>query len=107
MKKEYNELMNLLDQKKALDIKYYDVSKTSPFNDLVIIATVSNSRQLEALANEIEDFLEVNKLPVHHIEGTKESGWMIIDAYDVLVHLFTSSERERVKLDTLLENNHK
>jgi ribosome-associated protein len=98
-----NELTKFLDDKKAEDIINFDVKESSPFFENIIIATAMNMRQLGSLSEQVEKFFEDNNVAVHNIEGKKESGWIIIDAYDIVVHLFSIEERQRVKIEEILE----
>lgn len=96
-------IVDLLDDKKAENIIDYNVEKTSPFFEHVIIATANNMRMLDGLEEHVEKFLKDNNYPIHHTEGTKESGWILIDAYDVIIHLMSIEERDRVKLEDIFD----
>ena len=95
-------IINFLEDKKAENIEYYNLVGKNPFFDSVIVCTALNTRQLESLADNREDYLAQENHPIHYIDGTKESGWLVVDGYDVIVHIFSVSERERVNLDELL-----
>ena len=92
-----------LDEKKAEDIQKFVTKDRTPFFDNVVLASVTSARQLDSLAENVKDFLEENKQAIHHIEGTIESGWIIIDAYDIVINLFTKEERSRINLDEIFE----
>ena len=51
--------------------------------------------------------LSKNKINVHHLEGNGDSGWLIIDCYDLVINLFTNSERKRIDLDDIFATNKK
>lgn len=97
----------VLDDHKATDIEVIDVKERTPFADYYVIATASNVRQLNALAEIIEEEFEKNKFDVGHIEGKADSGWILIDAHHVIVNLFTKEERERISLEDLVKASHK
>ncbi len=97
-------VLAILEDKQAEAIKIYDVKGKSPLTDFVIVASANNFRKLEAIMNQLrKDFIHHPKYKVHHIEGKAESGWMVIDLYDVVVHLFDPTNREKMKLDEILE----
>lgn len=91
-----------LSEHKAKDIQIIDVHENTPFADFYIICSATNIRQLDALANAVIDELEKNKINVNHKEGRPESGWILIDAYHVIVNIFSEDERNRVSLEELL-----
>lgn len=93
----YQDVVNVLEEVKAKDIKIYDFDKTSPFYDYFIIATV-NERQANAAANNLK---QAFKDDILNIEG-KSSGWVLVDLNDVIVHLFQAEEREFYGLDKML-----
>ena len=92
-----------LDNHKAEDIETIDVSERTPFAEYYVLATALNKRQLNALKEAVIEELEKNALSYGHIEGTPESGWILIDAHHIIVNIFTKEERERVSLETLLK----
>lgn len=94
-----------LEDKKAEEITIIDVSSKTPFFDYYVIATINNNRHASACADFIEESFEKSSLKVRGIEGKNESEWVIVDCDDILVHLFSKNERNRISLESLLENN--
>lgn len=95
-----------IDEKKGEDIEVIDVTGHNPFYDYVVIATIGNSRQANAIVDEISKNLALIKEEVNHIEGdTSSSDWILIDCNGIIVHLFTSQERLRINLEELLKKN--
>ena len=98
-----NIIIKAIDEKKGEDIQVFDVTGRNPFYDHVVIATIGNSRQSNAIVDEISKNLALIHEEINHVEGDpRESDWILIDAYGVLVHLFNESERVRVNLVELL-----
>ena len=91
-----------LNNHKASDIVTIDVRDRTPFADYYVLATAGNIRQLNALKEHVEEELEKNKIHVGHIEGRPESGWILIDAHQVIVNIFSKEERERISLEEVL-----
>jgi ribosome-associated protein len=94
----------LLEAKQAEAIKIYDVRGQSPLTDYVFVCSINNSRKMDAIVSQLrKDFLHHPTYKLHHIEGKPESGWMVVDLYDVIVHLLDPSIREKMNIETLLE----
>ena len=92
----------VLEEHKAEDVSVIDVKERTPFAEYYVLATAGNIRQLNALCEIVEEELSKKKIAINHIEGTPESGWMLIDAYHVIINVFSREERERVSLDQIL-----
>ena len=91
-----------LEDHKAEDIQVIDVKERTPFAEYYVLASATNIRQLGALADLVEEALEKKKVAINHTEGTPESGWILIDAFHVIINIFSKEERERVSLDQVL-----
>ena len=93
--------MEAASEKKAADIVLLDVRGVCSFADYFVICSGDSSKQLEAIRDEVAQVLKKVGVPPHHCEGTTESGWLLMDFSDVIVHIFASLERERYQLDEL------
>ena len=103
-----NIITKAIDEKKGEDIQVFDVTGRNPFYDYVVIATIGNSRQSNAIVDEIQKNLSLINEEINHVEGDpRESDWILIDANGVIVHLFTVLERARVNLEELLNKQSK
>lgn len=91
----------VLDDKKAADITVLDVSAQSSITDFLVIATATSAPHLRALRVELEKALDAGDVHLVGMETAQESGWMIIDAFDVMVHLFLTEPRARYGLERL------
>ncbi len=90
-----------LDDKKAEDLRVLDVSEQSSITDFLVLATGTSSPHLRALRIEVEKALDAAKARIVGMEIPQDGGWMVIDAFDVMVHVFTQDERERYGLENL------
>ena len=90
-----------LEDKKAEDLRVMDVSEQSSITDFLVLATGTSSPHLRALRIEVEKALDSANAPIVGMEIPQDSGWMVIDAFDVMVHLFTTDQRERYALENL------
>lgn len=97
-------IVKLLDDKAAYDLRIFDLKEHSPLNSYCIICESNSERQAKAYASLIEDEMDKNKFKVHHIEGRKDNHWILIDAFDVIIHVFTKEGRGIYKLDKIWNN---
>lgn len=98
-------LITELENKKASEVVFYDTTNLTPLYDKVVVATALNERHIGALIEDVEVFLDKNEIKVKHVEGTPESGWMLVDAYDIVVHIMIEEERNRIPLDKILKGD--
>ncbi len=82
-----------LDDKKGYDIKVLDISEVSPVADYFIIADGSNPAQVEAMVDEVREKLLAEGHEPKRIEGARNSGWVLMDYVDIVVHVFSSQDR--------------
>ena len=94
----------LLDGKKADDLTVLDVSGQSSITDYLILATATSGPHLRALRVELEKGLDAVNTYLVGMETSDESGWMVIDAFDVMIHLFLAETRERYGLERLWQD---
>lgn len=88
-------------ERQAGDIVLLDTRKVCSFADYFVICNGESERQIRAIFEEVEHSLKKEGiLPIHH-EGTVDSGWLLLDYGDVIVHIFSISEREFYQLDRL------
>ena len=90
-----------LSEKKALDLRVLDVGALSSITDFLVIATGTSEPHLRALRVELTKVLaETHTRPVG-VEVAAESGWLVVDAFDVMIHIFTAEKRELFGLENL------
>jgi ribosome-associated protein len=79
--------------KKAVDSVVLDLRKASAFTDFFLLCTGNNSRQVQAIGDAIEEALRKKGLKPSLVEGRERAEWMLLDYFDFIVHIFTSSTR--------------
>ena len=90
-----------LNDKQADEILMLNVEGLTSLADYFVIVSARNPRHLKALAQEVVDVLEgLHKEPLGE-EGTPESGWILLDLGDVIVHLFDPPRRSLYSLEVL------
>jgi ribosome-associated protein len=78
-----------------------DVREICSFADYFVICSGESQRQLGTIHDEIIKGLKKSgELPVHD-EGTDDSGWLLLDYVDVVIHIFGAEEREYYRLEEL------
>ena len=88
-------------EKQASDVILLDVQGICSFTNYFVICGGDNERQLKAIHDEIEQALKKEGVLPHHREGSLDSGWLLFDYGDVIVHIFAPQEREYYGLDEL------
>ena len=83
----------VLDDNKAEDIDTIDLNGLSPLADYMIIANGRSSRQVVALAGKIKEKLAEYGLKAK-TEGAAQGDWVVVDCFDIIVHLFRPEVRE-------------
>ncbi len=78
-----------------------DARKVCSFADYFVICSGDSERQTKAIYEEVEHVLKKEGVLPHHREGTLDSGWLLLDFGDVIVHIFAPFEREYYQLDEL------
>lgn len=93
--------VDVLSEHKALDIALIDISKNASFTDYFVIATAQSPLQFSALAEYLEKDFRPEGVALRHQEGTPDSGWMLLDFGDIIVHIFSPTQREYYRLEDL------
>lgn len=95
-------MVRALDEKKVGDLRVLKVSAKSTITDFLVLATGNSEPHLRALRIEVERVLDDAKQPIAGMEvGTYGSGWTVVDAYQIMTHLFTPEQRENYALEKL------
>ncbi|MEG0328641.1 MAG: ribosome silencing factor [Erysipelothrix sp.] len=103
MSKLLNLVTETLDNKKANDIVVVDFKRENSLCDFFVIADAPSLRQINAIADDVIEALEKEGYAVKHVERERESTWILIDASDVVVHLFLTEERTHYNLEKLYQ----
>jgi ribosome-associated protein len=97
--------LHALEEKKAGDPRVMDVRGRSNITDFHIVATGTSEPHLRALRIEVEKAVHLAGAQVIGRETKTETGWVVVDAFDVIVHLFTAPVRAATALETLWRDN--
>ena len=94
-----------LDDDKAEDVLTIPLQGKSVLADYIVVASGASSRQVAAMAEHIEFKLKQNKVAILGLEGLRQANWVLIDANDVIVHLFRPEVRDFYGLERMLAND--
>lgn len=82
-----------LKDKKGEDIRVIDISKISVIADYFVIANGSNTNQVQALADNIEEQMHKAGYEEPRIEGYRTASWILLDYNDIILHVFSKEDR--------------
>jgi ribosome-associated protein len=96
------EIARYASDKKAIDVVELDLRGVLGYTDYFLICSGNTGRQAKAIQDGILEGLkrEHDKLP-RRVEGSADTGWILIDYLDVVVHIFTPERREFYRLEQL------
>jgi ribosome-associated protein len=94
-------IADLLSDRQAQDIVLMDISKVSTFTDYFVIATAGNARQMNAIIESLDRDMRDDGIRPRRVEGAPDSGWVLLDFGDAIVHLFSPDSRQYYNLETL------
>ncbi len=93
-----NKIVDLALDRKAIELNVLDVRGLSSITDYFVICSGNSEPQVRAISDHIRR--GTVKKP-HHIEGYENQNWVLLDYFDILVHIFKSEEREYYNLERL------
>jgi len=93
---------DLADNRKAEDIVVLDVGEISSITDYFVIVSGTSEPHLRAISDEIIDKLrEEHHIRPRAVDGTLQTAWLVLDFFDVIVHIMRGDVRERYDLEGL------
>ena len=92
---------DIASDKKASDVLVLDIREVTTIADYFVICSGNNPRQIQAIAEAIDEELGKQGANVLHKEGVADTGWLLLDFGDVIVHIFGAKEREYYRLERL------
>ena len=102
LKKQVSAAIHACQEKKAEEITILELEKGSgAFTDYFVVCSGTNPRQIQAIAEEVEEQLEKDGLRPNSIEGYKQAEWVLLDYVDFVVHVFSDKSRKYYDLERL------
>ena len=90
---------------KAEDIVIYDVKDYTPMARYYLVASAVNARQIAGFQEAAEQLIEAaDGGVIKHISGRHGADWVVVDAGDILIHIFSQGERDRVLFDDIYKD---
>ena len=93
--------VDIASDKKASDVLLLDIREVTTIADYFVICSGNNPRQIQAIAEAIDEELGKQGARLLHREGNADNGWLLLDFGDIIVHIFGSKEREYYRLERL------
>jgi len=93
--------MTSLDQDKAENIICIPLASESSLADFMIIASGTSSRHVSGLTKKLKDILSTNNIKSVSLEGTAQCDWVVLDAGDIIVHIFRPEVREFYNIEKM------
>jgi ribosome-associated protein len=87
--------------RKATNIVVLDLKKAGAFTDFFVICSAANPRQVQAIADAVEEALKGQKQRPSLVEGYARAEWILLDYFDFVVHVFSRQARDFYGLDRL------
>ena len=87
--------------RKATGVVVLDLKKAGAFTDYFVICSASNPRQVQAIADAVEQALKAQKQRPSLVEGYARAEWILLDYFDFVVHIFSKHARDFYGLDRL------
>lgn len=94
-------VLQSLDDDKGLDITHIPLAGKSSIADYMIIASGSSGRQIAAMCEHVEEKLKKAGAEIFGREGKNQGDWIVIDALDVVIHLFRPEVRDFYSLEKM------
>jgi len=93
--------ISILTQKQAREILVFDIRPLSQLFDYAVVSSGLSSTQIDVIRRALERGLRSEGLRPLGVEGKAESGWILLDYNDFVIHVFTPEKREYYRLDLL------
>lgn len=90
-----------LDKKKGRNLQVLKTGELTTLADYFVLCTAGSTTQIKALTDVCEEAVEAAGGELHHKEGFRDGGWVLLDFSDVVVHVFLEQERDFYDLERL------
>jgi ribosome-associated protein len=94
-------MVDLAEDKQAHEIVLLDIRTQSTIADYFVICSADNERQIKAIVEHIDAKIHQEFGLNPRIEGTSETGWIVLDYADIVVHVFSPAQRDYYRLERL------
>jgi len=95
------EIENILNDNKAMEIKSINLKNKTSIADFMIVASGNSSRHIQALSEKLVDELKKRGISDCRLEGKNSNDWKLIDAIDIIIHIFHPEKRKFYNLEKM------
>ena len=96
-----NEIESILNDNKAIEVKSINLKDKTSIADFMIIASGNSSRHIQALSEIVLDELKKKGISNCRLEGQNSKDWKLIDAIDIIIHIFHPEKRKFYSLERM------
>ena len=96
-----NEIENILNANKAIEVQSIDLNGKTSIADFMIIASGNSSRHIQALSEILMEELKKKGIENCRLEGQSSNDWKLIDAVDIIIHIFHPEKRKFYNLERM------
>jgi ribosome-associated protein len=96
-----NEIKNILNDNKAIEIKSVNLKEKTSIADFMIVASGTSSRHIQALSEILLNELKKKGIEDCRLEGRDSKEWKLIDAKDIIIHIFHPEKRKFYNLEKM------
>ena len=102
VKRQVTEAVDACNEKKAQELTILELEQGSgAFTDYFVVCSGTNPRQIQAIADAVEERLKKDGLRPTHVEGYRQAEWVLLDYVDFVVHVFSEHARKFYDLERL------
>ena len=95
------EIENILNDNKAMEVKSVNLKDKTSIADFMIIASGNSSKHIQALSEILLDELKKRGISNCRLEGRSSNDWKLIDAMDIIIHIFHPEKRKFYDLERM------
>jgi ribosome-associated protein len=89
------------EDRKAIDVRVLHLAEVSDFTDYFLICSGTSERQVQAIADAVQEGLRTERVRPLHVEGYGRGQWVLLDFGDLVVHIFQEEPRRFYALERL------
>ena len=96
-----NKILKILDNNKAIDVVSIELEGKSTIADYMIVASGTSSRHIQALSEQVYEYLKKSGVSNCKIEGRESNDWKLVDGIDLIIHIFNPEKRKFYELEKI------
>ncbi len=97
-------MREILEEKKAQNIVVLDVREQSSITDYYVVVSGMSGPHLKALYGDVQHQLKQDDIQCYRRSGNSDGGWLVLDYFDVIIHMFLPESREFYAIESLWDH---